>query len=492
MKKIILICFIILLLFSTTAFTKDSTSESPDVFIIPIDGLIDRSLTVFIRRGLEQADSLGTDMIIFEINTFGGLVESALQIATLIGSAEQHTAAYIPANPETTGVSWSAGALISFACNQIFMSPGTSIGAAAPVYTSTEGTVLADEKTISAVRAQMAALAEKNGYPRAAALAMVDSDIELIEVYIDDELRLIDSADLEAVENEASADGQEVRKGRTVSKEGKLLTFTALDMEKYGISSGTPESRKQLFEMLGFENPSTAEFETSIPDKLIAVVTGSSLTAILIMLGLGALYMEITSPGFGIPGTLAIIIFTVIFVSNSMLGYVGSLEILLFLVGIILLLVEIFLIPGFGAAGISGFLLIAASLLLSQQDFIVPEFTWQWDILQANLMSIGFGILGSIVLIAVFFNVFPRIGVFNRLILNSSQQKTDGFAMQNDPADMNLVGKTGIAVTTLRPSGKANIDGGIMAVETDGDFLDAGTKVVILEVNSNRIVVRGL
>jgi len=458
--------------------------------IIPIEGEISRSLTVFIRRSLEKADSFGAETIIFEINTFGGLVESALQIATLIGGAEQNTVAFIPATPETTGVSWSAGALISFACDQIYMSPGTSIGAAAPVYTSAEGVTAAEEKTVSAVRAQMAALAEKNGYPRAAALAMVDSDIELIEIYIDEEVSLIDAADIEIFKAEAAGSDQPFRKGRTVSKEGKLLTFTAFDMQKYGISSGTPASREELFRLLRLDNPNVDETSSTIPDRLIAAITGSSLTAILIMLGLGALYMEITSPGFGIPGTIAIIIFAIIFASNSMLGYVGSLEILLFLLGIILLLVEIFLIPGFGAAGISGFLLIAASLLLSQQDFVFPEFTWQREIMQRNLLSIGGGVLGSIVLIAVFFQIFPRIGIFNRLILENSQLSTDGFTMQSDSKKEDLLGKTGRALTTLRPSGKADFDGQLIAVETDGDFLESGTDIVIVDVNSNRIIVR--
>jgi membrane-bound serine protease (ClpP class) len=490
MKKTIFISLTLLLLCSTAALSQSTETAIPDVMIIPIEGEIDRSLTVFIRRSLEEADNLGTETIIFEINTFGGLVESALQIATLIGSAGGHTIAFIPAKPETTGVSWSAGALISFSCDQIFMSPGTSIGAAAPVYTSTEGAVSAEEKTVSAVRAQMAALAEKNGYPRAAALSMVDSDIELIEVYIGGEIRLIDSTDLEITETEAADNGQDFRRGRIISKEGKLLTFTAGDMEKYGISSGSPESREQLFNILELVNPYIVETETSVPDKLIAAVTGSSLTAILIMLGLGALYMEITSPGFGIPGTIAIIIFAVIFASNSMLGYVGSLEIILFLAGIILLLVEIFLIPGFGAAGIIGLLCITVSLLLSQQDFVLPEFSWQTKILQRNLLSIGGGVIGSIVLIAVFFQIFPRVRIFNRLILDISQLKTEGFAMQAEEVKEHLEGKKGRALTTLRPSGKADIEGRILAVETDGDFLEAGTEIVVTVVNSNRIIVR--
>jgi membrane-bound serine protease (ClpP class) len=359
------------------------------------------------------------------------------------------------------------------------------------VISGAEGSVAADEKTVSAVRAQMAALAEKNGYPKSVALAMVDLDMELVEVSIAGQIELVDAADLEIIQEEAEAQGKSFKKGRIVSQEGKLLTLTALEMEKYGISSGTPETRPELFSMLGLDSPSVLETETSAPDDIVALITGSSVTTILIMLGLGALYLEITSPGFGIPGTAAIIIFTVLFASNSMLGFVGSLEILLFLAGVVLLILELFLIPGFGAAGIGGFVLITISLLLSRQGFVIPEFSWQFDILRRNFINIGAGILGSIVLIALLFSFFPRTGIFGRLVLQSSQLKDDGFGMQTDGSSDTLVGKSGRAVTTLRPSGKADIDGNILVVETDGEFLDAGAEIIVTRVNSNRILVRG-
>ena len=261
-------------------------------------------------------------------------------------------------------------------------------------------------------------------------------------------------------------------------------------MLRYGISSGNPADREELFVLLELENPDVTEAEESGPDTLITVITGSALTTVLIMLGLGALYMEITSPGFGIPGTIAIIIFAVIFISNGMLGYVGSLEILLFIAGIVLLVVEIFLIPGFGAAGISGILLIAASLLLSQQGFVLPEFEWQTEILKKNLLTVGTGVFGSIIFIAVIIQLFPRVGFLNRLILKTSQLQTEGYTMQLPESAETMIGSTGKAVTTLRPSGKAVFSGETLIVETDGDFLETGTPVVIIGVDSNRIIVK--
>ena len=476
-----------IIVFTAAVFPAAPTA---DVFIIPIKGDIDRALTVFVRRSLEAAESSGAAYIIIEINTFGGLVESALQIATLIGSAEAETVAYIPAIPESTGVSWSAGALISFACDRIFMAPGTSMGAAAPVYQSADGMTAAEEKTVSAVRAQMAALAEKNGYPKTAALAMVDSDIELIETFINGELRLVQADELDLLKEETEASGGTFKKGRTISAEGKLLTLTANEMLKYGISSGEPSNRNELYRLLELGSPHAEEASSSMPDRLIAILTGSALTTILIILGLGALYMEITSPGFGIPGTLAIIIFAVIFISNGMLGYVSSLEILLFIAGIALLAVEIFLIPGFGAAGISGILLIAASLLLSQQGFVLPEFEWQTEILNRNLLTVGTGIFGSIILMAVLVQFFPRIKFLNRLILQTSQQQNEGYSIQQPGDAEAMIGKRGRAVTTLRPSGKAAFDGEIIVVEADGGFVEEGSGVIIIGMDSNRTIVK--
>ena len=461
-----------------------------NVHIIPVNSDIDRALTVFIRRGIEAAKADEAETIIFEINTFGGRVDSALQIATLIGSADAETVAYIPALPESTGVSWSAGALISFACGSIYMAPGTSMGAAAPVIQSTEGMEAADEKTVSAVRAQMAALAEKNGYPKAAALAMVDADIELIEADIDGSPVLVSSDELDLIRKETEERGGSFSRGRTVSAAGKLLTMTANEMKRYGVSSGTPPDRGELLLMLGLEDAATVVAESSGPDRLVALITGSTLTTILIMLGLGALYMEITSPGFGIPGTIAIIIFAVIFVANGMLGNVGSTEILLFIAGVVLLIAEIFLIPGFGAAGISGIILIAISLLLSRQGFVIPEFDWQTEILKQNLLTVGIGIFGSIIMLAVLIQLFPRIGIFSRLILESSQLQSEGFSLQQPEESAVLIGRRGTAATTLRPSGKADFDDEILVVETDGDFLEAGTAVEIHRVDSNRIIVR--
>jgi membrane-bound serine protease (ClpP class) len=163
-----------------------SEVSDPDAYVVPIHGAIDRPLAVYISRSVERARADDVSFVIFDIDTFGGRVDSALEITTRIGSlTDIETVAYVRVRPEGTGVSWSAGAIISMAADRIYMAPGTSMGAAAPVLQSPGGgQESASEKTVSAVRTQMAALAEKNGYPRAIALAMVDADVRALEALV--------------------------------------------------------------------------------------------------------------------------------------------------------------------------------------------------------------------------------------------------------------------------------------------------------------------
>ncbi|MDA3833244.1 MAG: hypothetical protein PF495_07585 [Spirochaetales bacterium] len=231
-KAVLFTVVLLILCFLPGAFlfpqkTESSPSIRP-VYVIPITGEIDQGLTVFLRRSIEKAKADNAVRIIFDIDTFGGRVDSALQITTLIGSLNDiATIAYVGLNPDGSAVSWSAGALIAFSTDRIYMAPGTSMGAAAPVIQSTEGgTQFADEKTVSAVRTQMAALAEKNGYPKAIALSMVDMDIELLEILENGEVRAMTRNEYETLLRNAP-ETRAVAEGRTISAKGKLLSLTA-------------------------------------------------------------------------------------------------------------------------------------------------------------------------------------------------------------------------------------------------------------------------
>jgi membrane-bound serine protease (ClpP class) len=481
---------LIILTLTSFLWAQDET-DATTIFEIPIQGEIDRALVVFIRRGIERAQNDGADIILFDINTFGGRVDSALQIATLIGSAESaETLAFVTTGPESTGVSWSAGALISFSANRIFMAPGTSLGAAAPVIMGAEGPQAASEKVVSALRAQMAALAEKNGYPPSIARAMVDEDIELVEVFIDEELTVMTAEELMDAEREAKKTGRVVERGMVISPAGKLLTLTAREMERYGVSSGTFSGQNELLQSLELEEYEVVSLAATPADRAVGFLTGSAFTSILIILGLVALFLEITSPGFGVPGTIAIICFAIVFASYALLGTVGSIELILFVLGLILLILEIFVIPGFGVAGVTGIALIVGSLILSMQGFVLPDFQWQRDLFRRNILVVGLSTVSSIIIFGVLAYSIPQLKLFNRLTLKAAQTAEEGFTVQSREEEARLSGRRGVTVTKLRPVGKAEIEGEVVYVETEGEFVEAGTEVQVIEVSGNRILVR--
>ena len=475
-----------------TPVPDSSDVSDPDAFVVPIHGTIDRPLSVYISRSVERARSEGVSYVIFDVDTFGGRVDSALEITTRIGSlTDIETVAYVRVRPEGTGVSWSAGAIISMAADRIYMAPGTSMGSAAPVLQGPSGgQEAASEKTVSAVRTQMAALAEKNGYPRAIALAMVDADVRALEALVGGERRILTGEEFARLQEEAEAGGPTVELESTISEEGKLLSLTAGEMERYGVSSGSPATFGELYAELGVEAGRVAELSPDSADRIVSVITGSAFTSVLILAGLVALFLEITSPGFGIPGSVAIIAFSLLFTANLMLGRVASLELLLFMGGIVLLLLEVFVIPGFGVAGISGLALIIASLILSMQSFIVPEFDWQWDLLNRNVLLVLANTVGAFLAFAGVAYLFGRTNMFSRLKLADTQETAAGFTVQTTEVRERYLGRTGRAVSTLRPAGSADIDDERVSVEADGEWIDAGTEIEVIRVDGNRIIVR--
>ncbi len=219
---------------------------------------------------------------------------------------------------------------------------------------------------------------------------------------------------------------------------------------------------------------------------------GVLLTGILVVAGLIALYMEVTSPGFGVPGTIAIVCFALVFLGSALLGTVGSFELLLFLLGVVLLIVEIFLIPGFGVTGASGILLIAVALVLSRQDFVLPEFTWEWDLFKQNLIVIGLSIVVSVVFFGVIIRLFPHLPLFNRLILESPASGGAAGVLPDEHHTGAASGDRGITLTILRPVGKAEIGGDVVVVKTDGEFIDDGVEIEVVEVRGNQVLVQAV
>ncbi|MDR0597839.1 MAG: nodulation protein NfeD [Treponema sp.] len=495
--------FFLLLLCCSAAFpplfSQTAAPAAGDGWIIIIRGDIDPGMVAFVRRETNRALKQGAAFLIYEIDTFGGRVDSALQISSFILSVQgARTVAWVNNNSESMGISWSAGALIALSCSDIYMASGTSVGAAAPVTVTSEGTQGAGEKAVAAVRSQMAALAERNGHPVGIALAMTDSDVELWEAAVGDETLALTLTELQRLEGE----GVRVRRVAMISAPGKLLSLTSRDAYRYGFCSGIADTQEALLKDLG-ARAVAAESLPGFSDTAFSILTSAPVQAVLIILGLVMIFLEINTPGFGVFGLLATLAFAAVFGSGFLLGRVGSLELILFLAGIGLLAAELFLIPGFGVVGVSGILIIGLSLMLAMQDFLIPQNAWEWSLLGRNALVVCVGILASITAIALIALTGPRIKLFDRLTLHSRITGTAGgsdpdsaaakaaaeavFHGEEDYAG--LLGKTGRAASTLRPSGKAEIEGRTYVVETDGVYVASGTAVTVIRVLGNRVVV---
>ena len=506
LRNIFLFALFVCLLFPALVTAQEPVGGGK-AWIIPIQGDIAPSLTAFVRREARKALSQGAEFLIFEIDTFGGRVDSALQISSFIMSVKNaKTIAWVNNSESSMGVSWSAGALIAFACADIYMAPGTSIGAAAPVTAGAGGMESAGEKTVAAVRSQMAALAERNGHPVGIAHAMVDYDVELWEVSVDGQTKASTLPELERMERDSGGSSKIERLG-IISPAGKLLSLTAGEALRYGLATGLADNRESLLEQIGAKGEVT-ETNLSAADSVISFLTSGAVQAILILLGIEMIFMEIQSPGFGIPGTIAIIAFLLVFGSSALLGRVGSLEIILFLAGLGCLAIEIFVIPGFGVVGILGFIFIGLSLVLSMQDFVIPRFDWEWTLFGRNLLVVFIGVIAAITGIAIIALMGPKIKIFDRLTLNARITGTAGgpdpdsdvgkeiaeVKAGRPPEDEEnfaaLVGKIGTSDSILRPSGRAVIDGKVYTVEADGEFVDSGRGIIVTRVRGNRIIVR--
>jgi membrane-bound serine protease (ClpP class) len=410
------------------------------VVVVPIKGVIDGGLAAFIDRAVNEARQTGAKAIIFHIDTPGGRIDSAVHIKDSILKAEIPTIAFVDKS------AISAGSLISLACDSLFMSTGSSIGAATAV--DLEGKK-ASEKVISYFRAQMRATAEAKGRRADIAEAMVDENL--------------------AVEG--------------ISEKGQLLTLTYQEALKVGYSNGTLESINEVVSRLGYNTSSIITMKPNWAENVVRSLTHPIVSSLLLSLGFLGLLIELRTPGWGLGGTIALIALALFFGSHYIVRLASIGDLLIFMAGIILLTLEIFVIPGFGIAGISGIALIIISLYLS----LVGKMPRPGDYITAGY-TIGIAFLVAIAGGLVVMKLFPRTSLYNKLTLAMVESTQKGFA--SAPCEPELVGLEGTALSDLRPAGKANIDGRRLDVVTEGEYIEKGSAIVVTEVHGSRIIVR--
>lgn len=432
----------IFILFITFIIAFSISAQTNKVFLITIDEEIDIGLVPYVTRVIHEAEISNASAIIVKINTFGGRVDAATQIKDALLKSKIITIAFI------NNRAISAGSLIALSCNKIIMAPGGSIGAATVVDQMGEKQ---SEKYQSYMRSEMRSTAEKNGRRTDIAQGMVDERIIIPG--------LVDST--------------------------QLVTLTTEEAIKYGIADIESSDLKEGLQKLGFENFEVVNNESNWAENVVKFLNNSLVSSILIMIGIFGLIAEVKTPGWGVPGTAGVIALALFFGSSYILQLASTLDIILFIIGLILLAAEIFVIPGFGVAGIGGILLILISLFLS----LTPSGPFfNFESISLAFVQLAGALAAAFILILVLAKFLPKSRSFSKLILDESEKSEKGFVSY--PSEKNLIGAEGVALTTLRPAGTAEINGKRVDVMTDSEYVQQGSRIVVERVEGIKVVVK--
>lgn len=475
-------------------------SESPNEPAAPRDdavavvvtckGMIDQGLYKSIKRRSEEALSLGADYLILEISTYGGELKTADDIAKLLImdlAPKIHTVAYV----KTEAI--SAGALISVSCQDIVMRSNTTIGDCAPIVMGGKLEGVDREKVESFTRAAFDRAARANDYPQALLRAMVTMQVDVFRVQ-NRETEAYEFFEGTALPTDANA--YDLDHKELVDAEDRLLTVDAATALEYGIARAVVPNLQGVFDYLAardgvtFVSSSPLMLETNWSEEMVRKINHPAVIGVLTMVALLGLYIEFNSPGLGLPGLVSVIAFITIVGSKYLWGMANWVEVAVLIVGIILVLVEILVIPGFGLAGIMGALCIVGGffgmLVRNPPDRIpFPQSDVDWNLFTEGLLGFMAGVVGFIVAACLVARYLPRTKLFGGLVLVPARIT----GPEPSSAPLLSVGDTGAVFTSLRPAGRMMVADQIVDCVTRGEFLEKGTPVTILKIQGNLVVV---
>jgi membrane-bound serine protease (ClpP class) len=459
------------------------TPGQPDqkIYVIPVSGTVEPGMAAYIKRALKEIEHKKDAIVLFKMDTFGGRVDSAFEIVETISNVpKERSIAFV----EKKAI--SAGALIALASGTLVMKENTLIGDCAPIVQTKEGQKEAGEKTQTVLRAQFRSLAKRNNYPEVLAESMVTKDMEVYRIIMDNETSYMDKT---AYDDLTEDQKKKVTLKKTIVAAGELLTMDDTEAFDLGFSKKSVTGLDQALAFLGYENYELITLEESWSENLVRIL--QPVLPVLMLVGIGALYTEIKAPGFGIPGIVGIVCLGLVFFNQYLVGLANYTELLVFLIGVLLLGVEAFVLPGFGVAGITGLMVVAAGLVLSFQGFVIPDpsFPWEGRLLIQNLGQVLGSFLGAL-LISLFMVrfVLPRMstlvkGPYLSATLEESHADSDQ-ALGVRP------GEIGVALTQFRPSGKIQIGNKKIDAITQGEFIEAGTPIRVAWVEQNHVLIQ--
>lgn len=382
-----LLVFILCVIFSTTL----ADNHNAKVYVVPIQSTIDLGIPAFVNRAIDAAENNNAELIIFDIETFGGRVDAATQVKDAISSTDIQTIAFINRR------AISAGSLISLSCNKIYMTSGATIGATSVVDMSGEKQA---EKSQSYMREEMAATAEQSGKNTTIARGMVDEELSFEYLVVDGDSMKVD--DIE---------------GR---KEGKLITLTTELALKYKIADGTSESIEDILLDLSIENYDIITLDENWSEDLVRILTDPVVSSLLTTFGTIGIISELYSAGWGIGGTIGIICLTLALGAGYLTKLASATDLLIIFSGLTLLLVEFVAIPGFGVFGIIGLVILFYGLYL----LLIPDVPVSDEIYSAALDGFAWAIVGGVIVLIMLIRLISQSKVFQKLITTDSNKTT--------------------------------------------------------------------
>jgi membrane-bound serine protease (ClpP class) len=398
---------------------------------IPVEQGVERGLESFLQRAFSDAAKRGADLVILAIDTPGGEIEAADQIGLMVRQAPMHVVAFIQ------NQAFSAGTYIALNADEIVMTPGSSIGAATPIDLAGNA---AGVKIISGWSEKMEAAAKLNNRDPVIARAMVQLDLEV----------------------------------PGLKEKGTVLSLDAEDAKKLGYAEQIVADAAGLYSYLGITEKTVEKIEPTMGERLARFVTSPVVMSTLLLVGLLGIVVEVFAPGFGIAGTVGLCAFALYFIGHYVAGFANWLHIGLFILGILLLILEIFL-PGM-IVGAIGFVSLVSGLVMAAYDT------------KQGIASLGIALGITVIVAFLLVKYYGFKGLWSKFILGDVQRNEAGYVAPRDQRE--LLGQQGIALTPLRPAGVVKINGKRVDAVSAGGYISPGSDIVVVQVEGSRIVVQ--
>jgi membrane-bound serine protease (ClpP class) len=433
--------FLLLTGTGTPVSAQPATDLTNHVLVIPIKGDIDTGLSFFVQRIIRRAEREKVKAIVLEINSNGGLVTAAQEIKDALLNTRVTTLAYIK------GRALSAAALIAISCKKIAMAPGSEMGAATPIMLVGTSVQAAEAKFVAAFRGEFEASAEARRRPKALAAAMVDKDHETIPGLV---------------------------------ARGEILTMTTETANSHGYCDVIATSLDYALKKLQLEPNPLETVEPTSGESFARFLTNPNVSVLLFTAGVWCLILEFLVFGWGILGWAGLVLLALFF-GGHLFAYLAGMEaLLLFVIGTVLLLLEIFVIPGFGITGVTGILSVSMSVILV------------FGGVSTAVYAIGKFVALSIVMVVGLYFIGPKIRLFDRLILKEKLGTDEGYVAVDVNQYNHLLNMEGLTKSTCRPAGVALINNQRIDVVSDGEFIERNKRVTVVAVEGTKVVVREL